>query len=255
MSVAASVMSYGRTLADLLYPPACLLCGVHLNSSIAPLCDVCEAAMPRIGLPRCERCGMELPGAYDAHVICTACQRHPPSFDQACAPFAYAEAAREAIHAFKYQGRHRLGSWLAASMAQAAQRALPLDQIKAVVPVPLHWVKRRLRRLDPPVFLAHAMARALERPYVPLLRRIRWTATQTTLNPSGRIRNVEGAFGARSSRRLSGGVLLVDDVMTSGATVNACAQALRDVGIQPVYVVTAARTPTNQKAGEGLRRP
>lgn len=199
--------------------------------------------MPRVLPPTCTRCGVGLPGAYDAQWTCLSCQRHPPVFDQACAPFAYAQAAGEAIRAFKYQGRHRLGSWLAVHMARSAQRALPLANVSAIVPVPLHWVKQRLRRLDPPFFLAQALAMALARPYVPLLRRIRWTTTQTTLNPSARVRNVHGAFVvAPQESNLLNGVLLVDDVMTSGATANACAQTLREAGIQPVYVVTAART-------------
>lgn len=203
--------------------------------------------MPRLLPPSCTRCGVGLPGAYDAQVICISCQRRPPIFERACAPFVYAQAASEALRAFKYQGRHRLGSWLAVHMARSAQRVLPLANVSAIVPVPLHWVKRRLRRLDPPFFLAQALAKALARPYVPLLRRIRWTTTQTTLSPSARVRNVKGAFAVQMAPQefnlFSKGVLLVDDVMTSGATANACAQTLREAGIQPVYIVTAARTP------------
>ena len=129
-------------------------------------------------------------------------------------------------------------------MAEAARASLPLDQIDAVVPVPLHWVKRRLRGYDPVAHLAHEVARSLSRPYWPrALRRTRWTATQTRLQGRARQRNVQGAFAAHPAMVRGRRILLVDDVLTSGATAEACIDALRQAGAARVCVVTAARTP------------
>lgn len=243
MTATASAIRSARALVDLLYPAACLLCQAAIHGSASPVCESCHAAMPRGLAPVCARCGLGLPGAYDAHLVCPACQRHPPVFEQARAPFVYARAVPDAIKTFKYRGRHRLGVWLAVQMAEEARRHARFAEVQAVIPVPLHWLTRRLRGFDPPIALARMIARLLGIPYVPLLRRSRWTATQTRLSPSARARNVEGAFRVNARPRPSGGVLLIDDVLTSGATANACAQALRRAGIRPVYVLTAARTP------------
>ena len=132
---------------------------------------------------------------------------------------------------------------MADAMAVTAQRAFPLEEIDAVMPVPLHWVKQRLRGFNPSEQLARQIADALGRPYRPkILRRTRWTAAQTRLPHRRRFGNVRQAFAASSSP--PGGVLLIDDVLTSGATADACATALKKAGAAKVFVLTAARTPS-----------
>ena len=160
------------------------------------------------------------------------------------APWRYAGAVQSAVVQFKYHRRWRLGRWLAEEMAREAHASLPLNQVDAVVPVPLHWLKRRLKGSNPAEQLALVIARSCEKPCLGRsLRRIRWTRTQTRLGSSERARNVRQAFVA-SPRWVRGrGVLLIDDVLTSGATANACATALRDAGARAVFVLTAARTP------------
>ncbi|MBI3088394.1 MAG: ComF family protein [Candidatus Omnitrophica bacterium] len=206
-----------RAVVALLYPPACLLCHGRLPDDAA-VCEPCRQAMTPCLPPVCQRCGLSL-----------------------AAPFLYRNRVRDAIHAFKYEGRRRIGAWLAHRMTQTAAAAFPLHAVDAVVPVPLHWLKQRWKGGNPAAVLAQAVAGALGLPYDPTaLARTRWTPTQTRLTPRQRARNVQGAFRARPGRR-SSAVLLIDDVFTTGATAQACAAALRTAGAERVFVLAAAR--------------
>jgi predicted amidophosphoribosyltransferase len=139
-----------------------------------------------------------------------------------------------------------MGRWLARQMTSTAQAAFPLEEIHLVAPVPLHWLKRRLKGDHPAGALAAAVSQALEKPYRPgALRMIRWTPSQTRLHGRQRIRNVRGAFAADPRAVRNRIVLLVDDVLTSGATAHACALALKRAGARAVYVLAAARTPSH----------
>jgi ComF family protein len=235
VSIVASVL-------NLLYPPACLLCDRPCPSEQA-VCLACERAMPRLEPPLCRRCGLDLRGAYDADMECAACRRAPEGFETARAPWRYAALTRTAIHRFKYRRRWRLGRWLADGMAATARTSLsaPAD---VVIPVPLHGAKRWLRGSHPAGDLAASVAASLGVPCSPrALIRTRWTGTQTRRSWHRRARNVTGAFRAMPGDVRGFRVLLVDDVLTSGATANACAIALKEAGAGAVYVLTAARTP------------
>jgi ComF family protein len=233
------------TIANLLYPPACLLCEAGLPDASAScvLCSGCRAAMPESRAPLCTACGIEISGAFDASARCAGCLRRAPAFDRACAPWRYEGPARDAVREFKYRRRWRLGRWLAGTMAACARRSLPVDEIDVVAPVPLHWATGRLRGFQATDLLARAVAGALEKPArLRALRRRRWTASQTRLPWAARSRNVRSAFRADPEAVRGRRVLLVDDVLTSGATAGACASALRDAGASRVFVLTAART-------------
>ena len=187
---------------------------------------------------------MSLSGAYDAQMDCQACRTRRFAFTQARAAFVYRGAIREAIHAFKYQQRHRLGRWLATAMAQTARTAWSPSTIDAIVPVPMHRLKQWTKGLNPAAALAEHVATTLDRPYRPAeLARARWTRSQTRLTPRQRLRNVAGAFRVRPNRVHGATVLLVDDVFTTGATAHACAMALRDAGARAVLTLAAAATP------------
>ncbi len=242
-------------VSNLLYPPACLICHSPLTSSNNHrrtagdttqelICPTCAAALRRSGPPVCSVCGVGLPGAFDAITQCAACRRKPLAFDMARAPWEYTGVAQEALRQFKYHRRWRLGQWLAEEMTSTAQTSLPLEEITAVLPPPRHWLKHRLKGFQPTAQLAYAVARALHKPYLPhALRQARWTTTQTRLGWQQRFRNVRQAFAAQPHLVEDQAVLLVDDVLTSGATAHACASALKDAGAQRVFVLTAARTP------------
>ena len=251
-------------LVNLLYPSACLLCRARRptpvrnelethdtgTASVSPLvshpmvCRACREALPRSTPPVCCRCGVALSGAFDAHMTCAACRKRPIAFDMARTPWQYAGAVPEAVQQFKYHRHWRLGRWMAGEMAQTAQASFPLEEITGVVAVPLHSVKRWVRGWNPAEELAKEIARHVQRPHVPgALRRRRWTATQTQLSWKQRARNVHRAFVASSRMSRHHTVLLIDDVLTSGATAEACSAALRNAGVQRVFVLAAARTP------------
>ncbi len=229
-------------ITRLFYPPACLLCQHATSADESLFCDACHRFLPVQRPPLCQQCGMAMMGPYDAHLRCQPCQRQAWAFTKARAPFGYHGAIREAIQAFKYRGHHRIGRWLAAHMARTASAEFSLADITRVVPVPMHWIKRRLRGDDPAAVLAQRIAALLDLPYDShLLHRLRWTTSQTRLNGPQRFRNVDGVFRARGDSAAECTVLLVDDVLTSGATANSCASSLRANGVQEVCVLTAAR--------------
>ena len=240
-------MSIVGAFANLLYPPACLLCRAPLpdGDPVAGIfCDGCRHRMPRIDPPVCSRCGLGLRGAFDAQWLCSACRTTPLAFDMARSPWWYDGPAQEAIRQFKYSRRWRIGQHLAQDMAAIARSSLPLDTVDAVLPIPRHWLKSRLAGFHPSAYLARAVAQSLNKPYEPrALHQTRWTATQTRLRGRQRFHNVHRAFTATDALVAQRSLLLVDDVLTSGATANACARTLKEAGAQRVFLLTAARTP------------
>ena len=236
-------MSFLAAFINLLYPPACLLCE-RPSSAERTVCRRCEGTLPATLAPVCRRCGAELRGAFDARLDCSTCRKVPRAFELARAPWRYIGPAQLAIRRFKYHRHWRLGPWLADGMAQTARESLPLEEISVVVPVPLHGLKRWFKGSNSAEDLARPIARSLGKPCRPrALARTRWTATQTRLSWQERSRNVREAFTAFPRDVGDQTVLLVDDVLTSGATASACTLALKHSGARAVYVLTAARTP------------
>ena len=227
---------------DVVLPPSCLVCNAPVGDSGA-LCPDCWTRVSFIGRPCCARCG--LPFAIEAapDAVCGDCARTPPAYDRARAAFLYEGAGRELILAFKMADRSWVAPRLAAWLHRAAAPLLPDADL--VVPVPLHRWRLLARRFNQAAVLAGLMAREANVVAVPdLLVRTRRTPPQTRLSGTARRRNVRGAFAVRPSRaHLVAGrsILLVDDVLTTGATVSACARALRKAGAARVDVATLAR--------------
>lgn len=247
-----------RELTDLIAPPACLLCSAPLLPAAAvpssapgdaPVCGGCRARLMANRPPACQRCGLPIRASFDAVVTCRLCEETPPAFDAARAPWRYSGAARQAIRSFKFRRRWRIGRWLARHMAACAASTLPLAEVDAVVPVPMHRLKRWLHGYDPACELSRRLAQLLEKPHVPsALHRARWTRPQARLAWRARRANVRRAFRADPGAVRGRRVLLVDDVLTSRATADACAEALKRSGASRVYVLTAARTPLTRAA-------
>lgn len=219
----------------LLYPEdaVCLSCGaLRVDDAAFGLCAACSAHMEPLPQPMCPRCG--LPGWA---MECPACMQKPPdALDARIAAFPFDGPVRELIHALKYDCVLPAASGLAAVMAQY----IPATPFDAIVPVPLYKNRLRTRGFNQAEALAAALSTHCGIPVKPLLRRTRNTKTQTALSTEGRHSNVQGAFEAVtpfSERR----ILLVDDVLTTGATALACAEALKAAGAAQVILLAAAR--------------
>ena len=207
------------------------------------MCEVCWASVRPLTPPLCGRCGDPLPSwraASLAACICPRCRRRASSIDRAASGGAYEGRLRDILHALKYRGHRTLARRLAAWLRD---RAAPvLDGADLAVPVPLHWRRRRARGFNQ----AEEIARYLGLPVVAALRRTRHTAPQAGLPASRRHHNVRGAFALSRRRRAKKSVkgrtvVLVDDIVTTGATLESCARLLREAGAREVRAVTAGR--------------
>jgi ComF family protein len=228
-------------LMSVVLAPACAACQEALDRPTqGPVCRRCWDAILPLTPPLCDRCGDPLP-TWRALSLplarCPRCRRARRLVDRARAIGAYDGALRAVVHALKYEGRRSLARPLGALMRQRGGNIL--DGALCAIPVPLHPSRRRRRGFNQ----AADLARYIEIPVVPALRRIRATPTQTGLPAARRHRNMRDAFAVtRAARSLSGAiVVLIDDVSTTGATLEACARVLKEAGVREVRALTAAR--------------
>jgi len=234
-----------RSALDALLPPQCLACG-EIVGEPGTLCGPCWAALNFVAAPLCRTCGRPFEvaadeGAQDA--VCGGCIARPPAFAAARAALLYDDASRRLVLGFKRADRTHAVPAFARWMARAG--ASLLAEADIVTPVPLHWSRLLARRYNQAALLANALAGLAGKRALPdLLRRRRRTPTQGGLGRSARFRNVAGAFEIVARHRakiVDKHSLLIDDVLTTGATVEACAKALLRAGASNVSVLTLAR--------------
>jgi competence protein ComFC len=231
MIIGAILSKAGRQAVDWFFPPRCAVCG----SAESFLCLNCRESLPRAEQPRCAVCWQ--PGDWS---VCPKCQRSRPAFDGLRSPYVFEAGARELVHGLKYQHQ----SVLAEPMAELLFRYLLDDSLPAdvLVPVPLFFRRERIRGYNQSTLLARALARHLGLPADDrTLVRARNTASQArTSNVEERGANVRDAFRCRDRRLAGKRVLLIDDVSTTGATLDSCARALLDGGAASVWALTFA---------------
>jgi ComF family protein len=230
--------------ANLVFPPACLLCGEASPGSAARICPRCETALTADGAARCPRCAKPLPEHARADADgCPLCRDKRWRFQHAVALGTYGGEVRNLILRIK-QPRHEslclaAGELLATRIAGQLNGSLP----DLVAPVPMHWLRKLWRGMNDSELLSEAVAEHLRLPlHNRLLRCLRATRKQGTLLPTERRLNVRGAYGVRRRNKVSGAhVLVVDDVMTTGATANELARILSNAGAARVTVAVVAR--------------
>ena len=251
--MSANVSNAAAALLDLLLPRHCIVCEQPVErGSVSPACGACWARLPTLRWPQCERCGQPLvvrdvpaPAAPGPR-RCRWCDQLP-AYVRAVRSVCWApdEPAGSLVHAFKYDGWTALADDMARRMAAVAWPHDVVPERAALVPVPLAAERARERGYNQSALLADALARRWDvSVWHDVLARQRATETQTRLTPGERLRNVAGAFGLRAGarERLRGThVVLVDDVVTTGATLNACAASLLAGGARIVSYVTFGR--------------
>jgi len=235
----------GDGLLDLLFPPLCVACGAP---SAQYLCDACAAAITRLPPPLCHCCGVPLEplrmtadDSFRGRASCRRCRTLPADFEVCRAYGAYEGALRAAILALKYRGKTAVVPALAGLLARVVEEEPALRRARTLVPVPLHPRRLRHRGFNQAELLAAELAArtgmVLRRD---LIVKARHTRPQVGLNAEQRRENLRDAFAFRGDEPLQGPVLLLDDVITTGATFHECARTLRAAGVTSVYAIALA---------------
>ena len=236
--------SFRRALADFFFPPLCLVCRRPVASYAETfLCRSCAADLTFIDSPLCRICGIMFNSREGDDHVCGSCLSAPPRFDLARSVGVYDGTLRAAIHTFKYRGGLLFAKPLGRLLAEHGRQVLEAGPVDLIAPVPLHCKRLRERGFNQSLELARCVGKSWGIAVAAEgLQRIRQTPQQTALSRTERSRNVRGAFAWEGPRLDGRGVLLIDDVYTSGATADECAGVLKKAGAGMVAVLTLAHT-------------
>jgi ComF family protein len=233
-----------RAVRRVVYPPLCLACDADLDDAAAHFCSTCLTEMILADEPACERCASRVGPFVNTADGCLACRSEGHRFDAAIRLGRYADKLRDICLTFKSVHNELLGPALAKLFLAYQGDALRRVEADIVVAVPLHFVRRFQRGFNQAESLAQALARELKlRHRSRILNRVRRTRPQSELKRDERCDNVRDAFRARTAAELRGAtVLLVDDILTTGATCSEAARALKAAGAARVVVAVVARS-------------
>ena len=238
----AFLKSVFSAAADVVLPPLCFHCSEPLDQH-GGLCSDCWSELNFIRMPQCVRCGYPFEFDMESDSLCGACLKRTPSYDQARSALTYDDQSRSMVLSMKYSDRSEgLGSF-SKWMTQVGQNMITESDL--IVPVPLHPRRLWKRRFNQSALMAEKIGRLNKRPVDSLsLRRHKATEIQGGLSRRERHLNVRGAFhvSSKAKQKLNGKtILLIDDVMTTGATVEACSRTLKNAGATKVNILTLAR--------------
>ncbi|MCX5698015.1 MAG: ComF family protein [Candidatus Omnitrophica bacterium] len=233
-------------LADIIYPKRCLACKAPLAGAASGdhyVCSKCWGEIKKNVPPFCSRCGRHLKKNNLAKNVCSGCARSELHFDRAFSPTLYEGTIKKLLHEFKYKGKDYLGATLTKPMLEfITEYRLPMEYMDLVIPVPLHNSKLREREFNQAHILGSHIAREYKKEIrLDLLVRHRNTLTQTNLETGERLKNVKNCFSVTDGTAVTGkNILLVDDVLTTGATCSEAALALKNAGAGIVFALTLA---------------
>jgi ComF family protein len=233
-----------KSAVDLVYPRNCLFCFQPLpEAGQGVLCASCLGKVKFIEPPFCLRCSLPFDGSVHEPFVCGYCHNLHFHFSRAVAACRAEGVVRESIHRFKYNREMYFGMHLAGWLSSAARRRIDWGQVDAIAPVPLHSRKKREREFNQAACLAHALGSEFRVPVCDqALRRVKDTFTQTALDAKGRAANLRNAFVADQGESIRGKrLVLVDDVFTTGATMDSCARILIKAGARDVVALAVAR--------------
>ena len=244
----------GGAVRDLLFPPRCLLCLDGPASHGESFCSACadNIADERSRLA-CPTCGSDV-AKYEVRLErCATCRGRSMKIAGTARVGPYRLALAHIFRAYKFHDREELGLTLGEWLVDSVRGAAWLDCVEAVVSVPTHWRHRLDRRFHAADVLAAHLAKRLQRPHVPILRRVRAGRHQLGLSHAQRVANVRGAFALESGVELHNArLLLVDDVRTTGATIEECAKVLRRAGAAEVYAAVLLSASHTSAGGRVL---
>lgn len=224
----------GRFFLDLIYPRRCPICERILGRREGTVCSECRKKLPYIREPLCKKCGK--PVGKEEQEFCEDCERGRHLFVCGRSVFLYEKAFRRSIHRMKFQNRREYLDFYAEEMAREGERYLKAWKIRTIVPVPMNRRKRKERGFDQSLLLARKLG---ERTGIFVAEncviRHRYTKAQKELSAKERRKNLQGAFSLREGCVLREPVLLVDDIYTTGATMDEISRVLRRSGIGEIY--------------------
>lgn len=249
MNIAAPVllMSAWDRLLALFYPEICQICNAErATCAESYVCGGCRAGRDGIRMveaPFCDCCGLPFQGEIEVRFECANCREQELHFRHARAAVEFSGVVKEAIHRYKYNHASWFEPLLSELLIGRAQQELRAEDWDLIVPIPLHWAKLRGRTFNQAARLARRLSGLTGIPMnTRLLKRTQPTQTQTRLTRAERTENVKRAFAYRGRERIDGArIVLVDDVLTTGATASACAKLLKQKGAAVVDVWTVAR--------------
>ena len=247
-------------LAAVLFPAPCRICGaILLNASRIPICEPCLGSITLIAQPMCDCCGQPFISPVAAEAIeplCQLCRAQTYAFDRARSLAIYNDALSGAIMLMKYEQVTRLGDWFSARLAELAKKAGEKFRADIVVPVPLHPDRQRERGYNQAALIARPLARRLRlKLQASLLIRTKPRPPQLVLSRSEHWKSVRGAYATRPGARVDNlRILLVDDVLTTGATLDACSRALKKAGAAEVIGLTVGRVVPGWSSSGPLRQ-
>lgn len=239
-------------LLDFVYPPHCGVCGRESRGGEGVVCEACWQGLEGISPPFCQKCGLPL---SLLHNLCSACEVRSHHFSFARSYGLFDETFQKIIHLFKYRRTRGLAGPVALLMAEIIKNDPRFSRMEALIPVPLHSTKRRERGYNQSELLARDLSQVTGLPLVgrALVRTVN-TPSQSRLGLGERLANVRDAFGVENPRQVRDRrIVLVDDVLTTGSTVDACALALLEEGAAEVSVITAARAAEPATSSEKMR--
>jgi competence protein ComFC len=242
----------GHAIISIFFPAGCRICDRLLaTASRIPICEECLYSFERLPAIVCETCGRPLPGLAERvsrPLLCPACQDKTYAFERARSFAVYKDALVKGILLLKFEQIVPLGAWFADRLADVVTNERDTLAADVVVPVPLHRERERERGYNQAALISKPLSRSLRLPHkAVLLMRTRARPDKRILSLEERWESVRGAFATRPGSQVDNlRVLLVDDVLTTGATLDACARALRDAGAKSVLGLTVAWAVRNR---------
>lgn len=234
-------MRIKETVLNILFPRRCPVCGEITRPEGSLICPSCLPKLSLVTNPVCKKCGKEI--LDPAAEFCEDCRRRRHAFEYGVALYNYNEAARRSMAQVKYNNKREYLDFYGAALAARYGRRIRAMKADAIVPVPVHPQRRRKRGFNQAEVLARVLGKRLEIPVVPgMLLRTKKTQPQKNLNAAERLKNLSGAFAAGTVPAGVRSVLLVDDIYTTGSTIEACARTLRAAGVERIYFAVVCAT-------------